>query len=220
MKIVVFLNGEYNYSMEFIKTITEKAFVLCADGGANASFHYGVMPNKIVGDLDSIEPEILNSYKRLNVEIQKYPVEKDFSDFELILNMIKENTIFNSSEVIILGSSGGRIDYIINNLMLLEGTKNVTMITENEEIYYRDEPFVIENREEARVSFISLDDTIMNMTLKGFKYSIENKLIKRNTSQLVSNEVISKKAEVLFDKGKMLVILEKTLWKSVFFVCL
>jgi hypothetical protein len=36
----------------------------------------------------------------------------------------------------------------------------------------------------------------------------------------VSNEVISKKAEVLFDKGKMLVILEKTLWKSVFFVCL
>ena len=95
--------------------------------------------------------------------------------------------------------------------MLLEGTKNVTMITENEEIYYRDEPFVIENREEARVSFISLDDTIMNMTLKGFKYNIENKLIKRNTSQLVSNQVISKKAEVLFDKGKMLVIIEKTL---------
>ncbi|MGB4841750.1 MAG: thiamine diphosphokinase, partial [Leptotrichiaceae bacterium] len=85
------------------------------------------------------------------------------------------------------------------------------MITENEEIYYRDEPFVIENREEARVSFISLDDTIMNMTLKGFKYSIENKLIRRNTSQLVSNQVISKKAEVLFDKGKMLVIIEKTL---------
>ena len=169
------------------------------------------MPNKIIGDLDSIEPEILNSYKRLNVEIQKYPVEKDFSDFELILNMIKENTVFNDSEVIILGSSGGRTDYIINNLMLLEGTKNVTMITENEEIYYRDEPFVIENREEARVSFISLDDTIMNMTLKGFKYNIENKLIKRNTSQLVSNQVISKKAEVLFDKGKMLVIIEKTL---------
>jgi len=143
--------------------------------------------------------------------IQKYPVEKDFSDFELILNMIKENTVFNDSEVIILGSSGGRTDYIINNLMLLEGTKNVTMITENEEIYYRDEPFVIENREEARVSFISLDDTIMNMTLKGFKYSIENKLIRRNTSQLVSNQVISKKAEVLFDKGKMLVIIEKTL---------
>ena len=125
--------------------------------------------------------------------------------------MIKENAIFNDSEVIILGSSGGRIDYIINNLMLLEGTKNVTMLTESEEIYYRDEPFVIEDREEARVSFISLDDTIMNMTLKGFKYNIGNKLIQRNTSQLVSNEVISKKAEVLFDKGKMLVIIEKTL---------
>ena len=211
MKIVVFLNGEYNYSMEFMKTITEKAFVLCADGGANASFRYEVMPNKIIGDLDSIEPEILSSYKLLNIDIQKYPVEKDFSDFELILNMIKEDIMFKDSEVIILGSSGGRIDYVINNLMLLEGTKNVRMITESEEIYYRDKPFTIENREGARVSFISLDETITNMTLKGFKYNIGNKLIRRNTSQLVSNQVISKKAEVLFDKGKMLVIIEKTL---------
>ena len=211
MKIVVFLNGEYNYSMEFMKTITEKAFVLCADGGANASFRYEVMPNKIIGDLDSIEPEILSSYKLLNIDIQKYPVEKDFSDFELILNMIKEDIMFKDSEVIILGSSGGRIDYVINNLMLLEGTKNVRMITESEEIYYRDKPFTIENREGARVSFISLDETITNMTLKGFKYNIGNKLIRRNTSQLVSNEVISKKAEILFDKGKMLVIIEKTL---------
>ena len=211
MKIVVFLNGEYNYSMEFIKTITEKAFVLCADGGANASFRYEVMPNKIIGDLDSIEPEILSSYKLLNIDIQKYPVEKDFSDFELILNMIKEDIMFKDSEVIILGSSGGRIDYVINNLMLLEGTKNVRMITESEEIYYRDKPFTIENREGARVSFISLDETITNMTLKGFKYNIGNKLIRRNTSQLVSNEVNSKKAEILFDKGKMLVIIEKTL---------
>ncbi len=211
MKIVVFLNGEYNYSMEFMKTITEKAFVLCADGGANASFRYEVMPNKIIGDLDSIEPEILSSYKLLNIDIQKYPVEKDFSDFELILNMIKEDIMFKDSEVIILGSSGGRIDYVINNLMLLEGTKNVRMITESEEIYYRDKPFTIENREGARVSFISLDETITNMTLKGFKYNIGNKLIRRNTSQLVSNEVNSKKAEILFDKGKMLVIIEKTL---------
>ena len=211
MKIVVFLNGEYNYSMEFMKTITEKAFVLCADGGANASFRYEVMPNKIIGDLDSIEPEILSSYKLLNIDIQKYPVEKDFSDFELILNMIKEDIMFKDSEVIILGSSGGRIDYVIYNLMLLEGTKNVRMITESEEIYYRDKPFTIENREGARVSFISLDETITNMTLKGFKYNIGNKLIRRNTSQLVSNEVNSKKAEILFDKGKMLVIIEKTL---------
>ena len=211
MKIVVFLNGEYNYSMEFMKTITEKAFVLCADGGANASFRYEVMPNKIIGDLDSIEPEILSSYKLLNIDIQKYPVEKDFSDFELILNMIKEDIMFKDSEVIILGSSGGRIDYVINNLMLLEGTKNVRMITESEEIYYRDKPFTIENREGARVSFISLDETITNMTLKGFKYNIGNNLIRRNTSQLVSNEVNSKKAEILFDKGKMLVIIEKTL---------
>ena len=85
------------------------------------------------------------------------------------------------------------------------------MITENEEIYYRDEPLVIKKKKKERIYFITLDDTIMNMTHKRFKYSIENKLIKRNTSQLVSNQVISKKAEVLFDKGKMLVILEKTL---------
>ena len=209
MKIVVFLNGEYCYSNEFIKTITEKAFVFCADGGANACFRYNIKPNKIVGDLDSVDREILNYYKKEQVEIEKYPVDKDFSDFELILNLLQEENMISNNNIFILGALGGRIDYTINNLMLLEGLPNIIMISNNEEIYYRENPFVIESKKGTEVSFILLDDEITNMTLKGFKYNIENQKILRKTSKLMSNEIISNKSEVLFDKGKMLVVLRK-----------
>ena len=36
MKAVVFLNGEYKYSQEFIDSLfDEETVLLCADGGAN-----------------------------------------------------------------------------------------------------------------------------------------------------------------------------------------
>ncbi len=203
MKKVVFLNGEYNYSNDFIKTITNKAFVLCADGGANACFSYGVNINEVVGDLDSINDEVLDYLKYNYVNIKKYPVDKDYSDFELILNEIKLD-----DEVIILGAFGGRVDYSINNFMLLEGHENIKIITNNEEVYYKDKSFTINNCIGKRVSFVSLDSKIENMTLEGFKYDLKNVTVKRNVSMLMSNEVKSDVAKVLFDEGKILVFVE------------
>ena len=210
MKIVVFLNGEYLYSNEFIKTITEKAFVFCADGGAKACFRYNVKPNKIIGDLDSIDKDILNYYKNEHVKIEKYPIDKDFSDFELILNLLQEDSLIINNDIFILGALGGRIDYTINNLMLLEGLPNVIVVSNNnEEVYYRENSFIIESKKGFKISFILLDDKVVNMTLKGFKYNIENQMISRKTSKLMSNEIISNKSEVIFEKGKILVVLRR-----------
>ena len=52
-KFVIFLNGEYKYSQEFMdKLVSENAVCFCADGGANSAFKYGKMPEVIIGDLD------------------------------------------------------------------------------------------------------------------------------------------------------------------------
>ena len=41
-KYVIFLNGEYKYSQEFMdKLVSENAVCFCADGGANFAFKYG-----------------------------------------------------------------------------------------------------------------------------------------------------------------------------------
>ena len=90
-KFVIFLNGEYKYSQEFMDRLVSKDVIcFCADGGANFAFQYGKVPEMIIGDLDSIEKKVLEYYKSKNVLIKKFPRDKDFTDFELILEEINK----------------------------------------------------------------------------------------------------------------------------------
>ena len=124
MKAIVFLNGEYTYSQEFIDSLFDENTVLfCADGGANYAYKYRKKPSYIIGDLDSIDNSVLEYFKSQNINIQKYNPEKDYTDFELILQKIDEMEKKSDSKfaaINILGALGKRTDLTLNNLFLME----------------------------------------------------------------------------------------------------
>ena len=130
-KYVIFLNGEYKYSQEFMdKLVSENVVCFCADGGANFAFKYGKMPEVIIGDLDSIEKKVLEYYKNKNILIKKFPKDKDFTDFELILkeiNKISGNKNF-VERIFVVGGLGKRIDMTLSNLFIMEKYKNLVFL--------------------------------------------------------------------------------------------
>ena len=48
-----------------------------------------------------------------------------------------------------------------------------------------------------------------NLTLKGTKYPLENYNLQPGSSLCVSNEILGDEAEIIFEKGKLLVILSE-----------
>ena len=109
----------------------------------------------------------------------------------------------------ILGALGKRTDLTLNNLFLMENYPNIAVLSEDEEICYKEESFSIINKRNYGFSIIPLDETIKNLTLEGFKYETFNLDVERKISRLVSNLIISDECKVTFEKGKMLVILRK-----------
>ena len=213
MKAVIFLNGEYNYKKESVqKLIDKKDIIFCADGGADYAYEYEIRPDYIIGDLDSISPLVLNFYKKEEVNIEKYNPEKDYTDFELILYRIegyqKEKNI-KFEKVYVLGGLGKRIDMTLNNLHLMEKYPYLVFLSENEEIFYMEKSFSLNNRKNWEFSIIPLDSSIQKLSLKGFRYELEEADIKRKSSRLVSNVIISDKCTVNFEKGKFIVVLRK-----------
>mgnify|MGYP006333708471 FL=1 len=205
MKAIIFLNGEYNYSKDFFENIIDKdTEIYCADGGTNYCLEYNYIPNYVYGDLDSIKPDVLKKIEDLGVKIEKFPVDKDYSDFELVLEEIKEK---NYKKIYVVGALGKRTDSTINNLFLLEKYKNITVLSETETIFYNDKSFVIEDMKNYRFSMISLDECISDITLIGFKYPLENRYIERGSSILMSNIILTNHAEVRFSRGKIIGIL-------------
>ena len=210
-KYVIFLNGEYKYSQEFMnKLVSENAGCFCADGGANFAFKYGKIPEMIVGDLDSIEKKVLEYYKSKNILIKKFPKDKDFTDFELILkeiNKISENKNF-VDKIFVVGGLGKRIDMALSNLLIMEKYKNLVFLQENEEIFYVEKSFVLKNKKEYEFSIIPISEKVEKLTLKGFKFETDKIDVKRESSRLVSNVICGDEASVEFESGKLIIILK------------
>ena len=209
-KYVIFLNGEYKYSQEFMdKLISENTVCFCADGGANFAFKYGKMPEVIVGDLDSIEKGVLEYYEKKNVLMKKVPKDKDFTDFELILEEISkiEKNRNYLKKIFVVGGLGKRIDMTLSNLFLMEKHKNLVFLEENEEIFYAEKPFALENKKGYGFSIIPISEKVEKLTLKGFKFETDKIDVKRESSRLVSNVICQNEANVEFAKGKLIIIL-------------
>lgn len=115
MRYMLFLNGTLN-NIDYVKSIvndTDK--IIAVDGGLNYVYKLNLIPQFILGDLDSVDKNILNHYKD-TVELIKYPSEKDFTDLELALEIAKEQ---GATEIIILSGTGGRIDHYLGNINAL-----------------------------------------------------------------------------------------------------
>lgn len=215
MKAIIFLNGEYGYNKNFFDKIMDKNdIIFCADGGANYTYKYKIIPHYIIGDLDSIEKEILNYYINKKVNIEKYNPEKDFTDFELILLKIKEyekNNNIKFEKKCVMGGLGNRIDMTLNNMSMLEKYSKLIFFTPEEEIFYTEKNINLTGKKGKGLSIISLDEKIEKLTLEGFKYEIKNLDIERKSSRLVSNVIINDNAKIKFVRGKILIILNENL---------
>ena len=118
-RAIIFLNGELKGNKKFYhEFINPGDKIFCADGGAKYTYQLNLMPELILGDLDSISEEIIEFYREHDTKFKKFPAEKNKSDTELLLETVLDR---GHEEIILLAALGGRFDHALANLYLLEG---------------------------------------------------------------------------------------------------
>lgn len=204
----VFFNGDLLGKKEYYLNLlkSEQGDIFCADGGANLLEELNLTPKELWGDLDSISQNLLNKYVENGVIIKKFPKDKDFTDGELILQHLSDK---NYDKIIIIGGLGGRRDHELTNLTLAFKFKNLKFLTEREEIFAIDKNLYLKEIEGKTFSLIPFSEKITDLTLKGFKYPLENYTLHQGDSICMSNVVINKVAKISFKEGKLLGILIK-----------
>ncbi len=83
------------------------SFVVAADSGLCGAEAASIIPDIIVGDMDSM-PDTSMLAKYPAEKIQVWPKDKDFTDTEIALRLMADKHI---DEVILIGGSGGRLDH-------------------------------------------------------------------------------------------------------------
>jgi thiamine pyrophosphokinase len=179
-------------------------FYIAVDKGLLHLDRLNIVPNLIVGDMDSVPTNLLRKYQ--NVKTILLDEKKDFTDsqyaFELTFDMKPKG-------VSLFAFTGERLDHTLTNIFMLKNfkQKNIkcNIIDDNNEIFLCDDEEKILKDKYKYISLLPLDDNIV-VTLSGFKYPLNEKLLNRFDSLSISNEIIEEFGIIKKTRGNLLVI--------------
>ena len=208
MRALLALNGKID-DLKVLNEILETVnidFVIGVDGGLKHLESLGIKPDIMIGDFDSATLEYYQSLWN-DVEVMRFNAEKDMTDAELAFSYIQGRDF---SDVIAIGAFGGRIDHLLGNVFLLEHYPNIMLLDAYNRVKLLEGP--IERKLIKRNGFLSLipiTETVEGVTLKGFKYPLEEVDLRRGSTWGISNEFLEDDGVVRFYKGKLLVIVSE-----------
>lgn len=161
---------------------------ICADSGALSLYQRGVIPDHIVGDMDSISEDALKEMEASGSLIEVHPVEKDRTDGELAV----QKAISSHPDAIdIYGKSSGRADHLLACYHLLHiippeissslhlGDDKVLLVREGNEIEVVTERSLISVLPSTKTSTV---------TIRGLKWELEREQLILGSTRGIHNE--------------------------------
>lgn len=211
-KAIIISGGELEEGfVEKVLSENEGASIVGVDRGVEYLYHHQIKPNYIVGDFDSIAPEIIKYYKtETNVAIREYNPVKDESDTEMAIRIA---ITIGSAEIYILGATGGRIDHLWANVQSLaiacKFNVKAYILDPQNRIFVTDKPCQLKKSEAygKYLSVFSLSGEIFDFNMKGTKWPLEHHVLRPTDSLTVSNRFEDEIVEIDFIGG-MIVVME------------
>ena len=211
MKTLI-VTGGYIEKEFLLRTINETKFdtIIAVDNGLKILDEVKIKPNYIVGDFDTVDNKILDLYKKdISIKIHKYNPIKDNTDTDIAIRLAVK---LKSTQIIIIGAIGTRIDHVLGNIQVLkyamDNEVDCKIIDENNEIQLINKTRILEKKgiNKKYISLIPLTEKVENINLKGFKYELENGTLTIGSSLGISNEIIKEDARIQFDNGILIMI--------------
>lgn len=209
MKVLIFANGDLGQH-HLVQTIRNQAdLLIAADGGANHCFQLDIIPDILLGDLDSIGPEVLAHYRKNQVAINRYPVQKDVTDLEIALDLALDK---GAQSIALTGVLGGRWDMSLGNILLAASKKyqKLPILLLGPDclmhILHPDKPHKLMSDAGRRISLLPLNGDVHGVTLTGFQYPLTKHTIDSGSSLGISNCILKAQATVQFSEGTLLCV--------------
>lgn len=212
MKKVVIVSGGKIEDFFVTEWITEQKpdEIIAVDSGMEYFRRTGKKPDLILGDFDSVREETLAYFEKQEGIIWKRlnPV-KDDTDTEAALRYAIKT---GAEQIVLLGATGSRLDHVLGNIELLgiglEAGAEILLVDAHNRIRMIKSGIQLKKEEQfgKYVSLIPYSSEVKHLYLKGFKYPLEDFILRGFCSLGVSNEIIADTAEIFFEEGILLVI--------------
>lgn len=217
MKKALLLANGFHPSKSVIQFLRKSGFntLVCADGGANSAYKMNLIPDLIIGDLDSIEYET-NKYFSSKSKIIKYSRQND-TDVEKCLKYLKNK---NYDEVIFLGTTGDRLDHSFCNLgIVLKYFDQIKISILHQKSFLKCYTGKIKlNTVKNEIISLYGFDNKTKVSSSGLKYALLNASLKFGEKESTSNAAVGENVNLDIRGGRIFVIRDfQTMRKNGYF---
>jgi thiamine pyrophosphokinase len=208
MLAVVVAAGEFEPEDE--GWLSRAQLIVAADGGAVWVDGLGRHVDRLVGDLDSIDPALVERLMGAGTTVDRHPADKEASDAELA---IAAAIAAGATEIVVLGAFGGpRLDHELANVLLLADADLA-----GRDLRLRRGPASVRClRGPGRadldgavgdlVTLLPVHGDALGVTTVGLRWPLGDSTLRLGRSRGLSNEVVAVAASVEVRAGTLLII--------------
>ena len=210
MRAAIFLNGSPE-SSDLLRRVAGRAdLIVAADGGARYALEAGVVPDLVVGDMDSLGEDLARKVERCGASLERHPVRKDEMDGQLAVLAARERGASAADLLCAVGGGLGALFAIPHILLAAEriGLRS-TVVADRVRMFVVEAGYrSVEGEPQDSISIFPLSGPATGITLEGMEYPLENAILEPGDTLGFHNELIGSEATVSVEEGTLLVVHE------------
>lgn len=212
-RAVIFANGQLPNPEAARSLLQADDYLIAADGGANHLQRIGILPEIVIGDLDSVDEDTLFQLTSAEVKVQQYSEDKNETDIELAL---RHAVTLQPASILVVGALGGRLDQTLANLSLLTAPTllrmDVRLDDGVEEVFFCRATAANGGQAEVRgrsgdiVSLIPWQAPVEGVATEGLQWPLYAETLYPYQSRGISNAMLADIATVSIQSGLLLIV--------------
>ena len=208
-RAVILANGIPPSRSTLERAVAGADLFVCADGGAEAARRAGLLPEAVIGDLDSASPETIEHFRAAGVRVVRDP-DLERTDTEKAIEYVLERGPMD--EIAIYGGSAGRLDHVIGHLSLLHkyaGRANLVLEDDLASAWLASGDVTLDHPEGTVVSFFAAGGPAEGVTTENLRYPLVGRTLRLGSQDSISNAIAARPARIRFGSGRLVVVVLK-----------
>ena len=181
--------------------------VVAVDSGLHLAVALDCAVDLVIGDMDSVDPELLAQVTARGVDVRRHPVDKDATDLELALDAALGSGV---TSLTVIGSDSGRMDHLLGGVLTLAAPRFAPMRIRAElggaSLAVVHDTCTIHGESGATVSILAVNGPASGVRSEGLRWPLRGDRLEPGTSRGLSNEFLGDVARVSVDGGCVVVV--------------
>jgi thiamine pyrophosphokinase len=210
VRAAIFLNGSPD-SSDLLRRVAGFAdLIVAANGGTRYALEVGIVPDLVVGDMDSLGEELMLELERLGASLERHPVRKDKMDGQLAVLAARERGATAADLLCAVGGTLGALFSVPQILLAAEriGLRSTVVADRGRIFVVEAGSRTVQGDPQDSVSIFPLSGLATGVTLESMEYPLENASLEPGDTLGFHNELIGRKANVSVEEGALLVVHE------------